>query len=415
MTTLPPVLLVDDSAEDRELVALVLRGSFGAVEILEAPDAASLARQMATGGFGLVITEHELSWIRATDVLRLVHDLRPGCPVVVLSRTPPDRVAAELWVLSPDGIVPKTSAGWVGLGHALRAALGHRGEPERARAVAPRFVPERQRVAPAPAAGAEEAAPRAVAPGTGPGAELEEIGYVVSHDLAQPLHQIQRFLELLDQDADGRLGKEARGWLEQARTSASRLEGVVAGVLRCARIESRGDAFAPVDLGAVLRVVLSTLDGDLAGAEVTADRLPTVLADEDQMRQLFQNLVANALKFRGPAAPRVHVGAGEEGDHWHLWVRDNGIGIEAKDFQRIFVMFQRLHGAEELPGHGIGLAICRRIVARHGGRIWVESEPGRGATFHFTLAKAPAAGARGSEGSEGANAGGSRTAHGRDA
>ena len=111
MTTLPAVLLVDDSAEDRELVTLVLRGSFEAVEILEAPDAASLARQMAAGGFGLVITEHELPWIRATDVLRLVHDLRPGCPVVVLSRTPPDRVAAELWVLSPDGIVPKTSAG----------------------------------------------------------------------------------------------------------------------------------------------------------------------------------------------------------------------------------------------------------------------------------------------------------------
>jgi len=135
----------------------------------------------------------------------------------------------------------------------------------------------------------------------------------------------------------------------------------------------------------VLRVVLSTLDGDLAGVEVTSDRLPTVLADEDQMRQLFQNLVGNALKFRGSAAPRIHVGAADEGDHWHLWVRDNGIGIEAKDFQRIFVMFQRLHGGEELPGHGIGLAICRRIVARHGGRIWVESEPGRGSTFTFTL------------------------------
>jgi len=127
--------------------------------------------------------------------------------------------------------VPKTSAGWVGLGHALRAALGHRGEPEQARAVTPRFVPESHRVAPAAAAGAGEAPP-AAASGTGPGAELEEISYVVSHDLGQPLNQIQRFLELLDQEADGRLGKEARGWLEQARSSASRLEGLVAGVLR---------------------------------------------------------------------------------------------------------------------------------------------------------------------------------------
>jgi signal transduction histidine kinase len=390
MTTLPSVLLVDDSVEDRELVGLVLRGAFGAVELLEAPDAASLARAMADGRFGLVITEHELSWIRATDVLRLVHDLRPECPVVVLSRTPPDRVAAELWVLSPDGIVPKTSAGWVGLAHALNDALGHRGERERERAVAPRFVPERRRVAPgAPAAaGAAGAAAGAV-----PGSELDEISYVVSHDLGQPLNQIQRFLQLLAEEADGKLGKEARGWLEQARTSASRLEGLVAGVLRCARIESRGDAFAPVDLDAVLRLVLSTLDGDLAGGEVTADPLPTVLADEDQMRQLFQNLVGNAIKFRGEAPARVHLGATDEGDHWHLWVRDNGIGIEPRDFQRIFVMFQRLHGEDEFPGSGIGLAICRRIVARHGGRIWVESRPEKGSTFHLTLAKAPGEGA----------------------
>jgi signal transduction histidine kinase len=395
MTALPPILLVDDSVEDRELVALVLRGAFGSVELLEAPDAASLARQMAVGGFGLVLTEHELPWIRATDVLRLVHDLRPGCPVVVLSRTPPDRVAAELWVLSPDGIVPKSSAGWVGLPHAVAAALGHRLERERDRAaeLARRYVPERARGAGA-APPAAEPGPGPGAPGAegaGPDAGLDEISYVVSHDLGRPLNQIQRFLELLDQDADGRLGKEARGWLEQARSSAARLEGMVAGVLRCARIESRGEAFAPVDLEAVLRLVLSSLDGDLAGAEVTSDPLPTVLADEDQMRQLFQNLIANALKFHGAAPPRVHVGAAEEGDRWHLWVRDNGIGIDPKDFQRIFVMFQRLHGEDEIPGNGIGLAICRRIVARHGGRIWVESQPNHGATFHLTLARNPGA------------------------
>ena len=352
---------------------------------------------MAVGGFGLVLTEHELPWIRATDVLRLVHDLRPGCPVVVLSRTPPDRVAAELWVLSPDGIVPKTSAGWVGLPHALAAALGHRHERERDRAVelARRFVPERSRAGP-PAAAAEPGTGHGVQGGTGegPGAGLDEISYVVSHDLGRPLNQIQRFLEQLDENADGKLGKEARGWLEQARSSASRLEGMVAGVLRCARIESRGEAFAPVDLGAVLRIVLSTLDGDLAGAEVTSDPLPTVLADEDQMRQLFQNLIGNALKFRGAAPPRIHVGAAEEGDRWHLWVRDNGIGIDPKDFQRVFVMFQRLHGADEIPGNGIGLAICRRIVARHGGRIWVESQPNQGATFHLTLARDPGIAAR---------------------
>jgi light-regulated signal transduction histidine kinase (bacteriophytochrome) len=146
-----------------------------------------------------------------------------------------------------------------------------------------------------------------------------------------------------------------------------------------------------VELGAVLARVLARLDDTRAasGAEITADPLPALVADEDQLEQLLQNLLANALKFRGEASPRVHVGAADEGGHWHLWVRDNGIGISSKDFQRIFVMFQRLHSEREYEGSGIGLAICRRIVARHGGRIWVESQPGQGATFHLTLEKVP--------------------------
>lgn len=162
-------------------------------------------------------------------------------------------------------------------------------------------------------------------------------------------------------------------------------------VLRCARIENRGQGFAPVDLGAVLARVLAQLDEVRAasGAEITADPLPALVADEEQVEQLLQNLLGNALKFRGVEPPRVHVGVAEEGAHWHLFVRDNGIGIPSKDVGRIFVMFQRLHTASEYEGSGLGLAICRRIVSRHGGRIWVESEPGQGATFHLTLSKVP--------------------------
>src|SRR5262249_52523091 len=122
-----------------------------------------------------------------------------------------------------------------------------------------------------------------------------------------------------------------------------------------------------------------------SGAVVTQDPLPTVYADSGQLIQLFQNLIGNGLKFRGPASPRIHVGAREKNGEWVLSVSDNGIGIEPQYFERIFVIFQRLHTREEYPGTGIGLALCKRIVERHGGRIWVESAPGQGATFYFTL------------------------------
>jgi PAS domain S-box-containing protein len=499
MSLLPPILVIDDSTEERELLALVLRGAFGEVQIEEAADAASLARAVTAGRFGLVITEHELPWIRSGDVLRLIRDLKPGCPVVVLARAPAERVAGEILHLGPDAIVPKTSTGWVGLPEALRSALlkSRRGAPGAGREGGARqlldalpvghFVASREgtlldanpalatmlghdrpeqcvqramaeifaavgdveawqaamagagtieiatrlrradgstlpallRAWPAPD-GAEGprvhglVEPRSLggeasvtafdrAADTGPPAragerpraseELEEIGYVISHDLAQPLVQIKKFLDLLGRDVGSRLDPTARGWLEQARGSAARLEGMTEAVLRCARIDSRGQGFAPVELGTVLARVLARMDDARAasGAEITADPLPTLVADEDQIEQLLQNLLANALKFRGKAAPRVHVGCEDEGGHWHLWVRDNGIGIPSKDFQRIFVMFQRLHTESEYEGTGIGLAICRRIVARHGGRIWVESQGGQGSTFHLTLEKVPAA------------------------
>jgi chemotaxis family two-component system sensor kinase Cph1 len=142
-----------------------------------------------------------------------------------------------------------------------------------------------------------------------------------------------------------------------------------------------------VELGRVLERALANLETAVeeSGAEVSTDPLPTVTGDPVQLGQLFQNLVGNGVKFRGEAAPRVHVSAERAGGEWRLSVRDNGIGIEPEYVERIFVIFQRLHGRAEYPGTGIGLAICKKIVERHGGRIWVESVPGEGSTFYFTL------------------------------
>jgi len=144
-----------------------------------------------------------------------------------------------------------------------------------------------------------------------------------------------------------------------------------------------------VDAGEALRRALINLRAAIeeSGAAVTHDPLPVVRGDDSQLAQLFQNLIGNALKFRSASVPRIHVSAREDKDHWEFAVRDNGIGIDPQYFERIFMVFQRLHNKDEYPGTGIGLAICKKVVDRHGGRIWVESEPGKGTAFRFTLPK----------------------------
>ena len=378
MSHLPPVLLVDDRADDRELLGLVLRGAFGAVDIEEAPDAASLARAMTTARCGLVVAEHDLPWIRGADLVRLVRDLRPGVPMVILTGRPLGEVAAELIHLAPDAVVTKTSAGLADLPRVLGRLLA---EAERRR--------------------------NAALPGRG--AEIEEMAYVVTHDLRQPLHQVARALDMLTAGegkagGEGGKGEGGKGAAERAellalaQRGARRLETLLDGITAYARVDGQGGS-GPVPLEPLFQRVLDRLAEDRAAAEaeVTHDPLPTVEGSAPQLEQLFQNLLGNAFKFRGKKPARVHVGAAAEDGMWHLTFRDHGIGIEPKDRDRIFGLFQRLHTEGEIPGSGIGLALCRRIVARHGGRIWVESTPGEGATFHVTLERQPDARAAGED------------------
>jgi light-regulated signal transduction histidine kinase (bacteriophytochrome) len=165
------------------------------------------------------------------------------------------------------------------------------------------------------------------------------------------------------------------------------MQRLIADLLAYSRVGTRGRPFEPVDLAEIVRRARQNLEVALqeSGAQVTAEALPVVPGDPVQLTQLFQNLIANAIKFRGEAPPRVHLRAVREGADWHVIVRDNGIGISRQDFERIFIIFQRLHHRDKYPGTGIGLSICKKIVERHGGRIWVESSSGHGSTFHFTL------------------------------
>ena len=216
--------------------------------------------------------------------------------------------------------------------------------------------------------------------------ELKQFAYIASHDLQEPLRMIASYLQLIERRYKGKLDKDADEFIAFAVEGASRLQNMIIGLLAYSRIETKGKPLEEVNSAEVLGNAVSNLKIAIeeSGTLITADRLPVVEADAVQLVQVFQNLMANAIKFRREISTRIHVSAVREGTEWVFSVRDNGIGIAQEYRDRIFNIFQRLHG-KEYPGVGIGLSLCRRIVERHGGRIWFNSEAGKGTTFCFTI------------------------------
>ena len=217
--------------------------------------------------------------------------------------------------------------------------------------------------------------------------ELEQFGYIVSHDLREPLRMVTSFTQLLSQRYSGQLDAEADEIIDFAVEGATRMEELINDLLAYSRVGIQGKTFESVNCEELLDRVLSNLHLAIqeTKAQITRDTLPIVMGDATQLVQLFQNLIANALKYHGEESPLIHIGATVESEQWLFWVKDNGIGIDPKHSDRIFQIFQRLHTREEYSGTGTGLAICHRIIQRHNGKIWVESEVGQGATFYFTL------------------------------
>jgi PAS domain S-box-containing protein len=217
--------------------------------------------------------------------------------------------------------------------------------------------------------------------------DLEQFAYVASHDLQEPLRAVAGFVSLLRQRYQGRLDEKADTYIDAAIDGATRMQTLIGDLLSYSRVGTKGRALEPTGARASLNDALTNLRASLeeSGAVLHVEPLPSVRADGVQLTQLYQNLIANAVKFRSDQPPEIGVGARREQEAWLFWVRDNGIGIDPQYAERIFLIFQRLHTRTKYPGTGIGLAICKRIVERHGGRIWVESQPGQGATFYFTL------------------------------
>ncbi|MBV7339193.1 PAS domain S-box protein [Chloroflexi bacterium TSY] len=218
-------------------------------------------------------------------------------------------------------------------------------------------------------------------------AELEQFAYVASHDLQEPLRAITGYIQLIQRRYAEKLGKDADTFIERSVAAANRMKSLIEALLAYSRVGKRSSLVSQTNCSTVVAQTLNSLEAIIQenNASITYDSLPTVMADATQLGQLFQNLISNAIKFRGEQTPAIQIKAVSNDSEWLSSVHDNGIGIEPQYAERIFLIFQRLHTRSEYPGTGIGLAMCKKIVEHHGGCIWFESEPGQGTTFFFTL------------------------------
>jgi PAS domain S-box-containing protein len=486
MNNLPRVLIIDESESDQKLASLVLAGELGNLELETAGTATEFSTALTAGRFGLVVTESGFSWGSGTDVVRLVREVRPNCPVILFTAEVGEQLWSESLRLGVDAYVSKSSGGFVRLPAVVRSVLFRSRRMAMANS---RDAPYRRLVESLPVgvfvANLEGeileanlafatmlglSSPEEVAWSKLPGfffetssadlwrtqmastrqvrnmdvqlrradgdvmwvrlscwvvedtasgmrhiqgvveetgdyhaaqkelsersealsrsnEELEQFAYVVSHDLQQPLSLVSSYLELLSDSIRERLQGDEESFLDRAASGAVKMQEMVDAVLGYARVDTQGGEFEPVNLDAVVEEVKTELWKEItcAKAEIVVDPLPTVIADPAQMALLFRNLLSNAMKFSNGGPAKVYIGVDEREDEWLLSVRDEGIGIAPDATERIFVMFQRLHTDTEIPGTGIGLAISKRIVERHGGRIWVESQPGEGATFFIAI------------------------------
>jgi PAS domain S-box-containing protein len=217
--------------------------------------------------------------------------------------------------------------------------------------------------------------------------DLKQFASAASHDLQEPLRGVEGFINLLKKRYKGKLDEKADEFIDYVVDDVKRMQMLIRDLLEYSRVSAKSKVFSPANCSVSLEQALSNLRAaiDESGAIVTYDLLPTVMGNDAQLSRLFQNLIGNAIKFRGKEPLKIHLSAHREGDEWIFSIRDTGIGIAPEQAERIFLIFQRLHSRQEYPGTGIGLAICKRIVEQHGGRIWVESKPGTGAAFYFTI------------------------------
>jgi light-regulated signal transduction histidine kinase (bacteriophytochrome) len=323
------------------------------------------------------------------ELIRLAAESGWPAPIILLTGRGGHAVDLAAMEAGAADFLSKTHLTSDALDRALRYAVQHRRmEEARVRLAAERSAREQAEAHSARLRVSEARLKATVAELARSNAELEQFAYVSSHDLQEPLRTISTFTELLGRKFDGRLDDETGEYLGFVQDGVRRMHDLITALLTYSLVSVPADPPAEIDVGEVFDATLQQMRAavDAAGATITRGPLPRLEADPVQIGQLFQNLLGNALKFAGDRKPEVRVEAQvTERGRWQFSVQDNGIGISPEHRRRIFLLFKRLHQGSEYPGTGLGLAICKKIVERHGGRIWVESAPGRGSTFHFVL------------------------------
>jgi signal transduction histidine kinase len=361
------VLLLEDNALDVTLILRALRQSGYDVNASTVQDEAAFVAALRAHNPEIILADFNLPGWSGMEAIKVVRREGLDIPLIMVSGALGDVTAVECIKQGATDYVLKD--GLVRLPEAIRRAL----QEKQLRQL------QRQ---------AEENLARKAAELARSNADLEQFAYVASHDLQEPLRMVAAYTQLLAERYQGKLDPTADQFIGYAREGALRMQVLIQDLLAFSRVGRKEDC-SRVDCNAAMRDVLQILSPAIeeCGGTVNYSTLPEVWADNTQIVQLFQNLIGNAIKFRSKEPPVVSIEAATNENDWLFSVRDNGIGIAPEDASGIFAVFQRLHSRSEYPGNGIGLAICKKIVERYGGKIWVESQPGSGSTFKFTLPK----------------------------
>jgi signal transduction histidine kinase len=360
------VVLVEDNPLDATLILRSLRQSGFEVNSATVQDESAFVRALHTHRPEIILADFNLPAWEGMDALNVLKREGLDIPLILVSGALGDVTAVECIKKGATDYVLKD--GLVRLPAAIRRALQEKDLRQLRRQ-------------------AEEKLACKAAELERSNADLEQFAYVASHDLQEPLRMVAAYTQLLAERYQGKLDADADKFIGYACEGAQRMQVLIQDLLAFSRVGRKEKPSASVDCSAVMRDVLQVLAPGIteSGATVTFSGLPEVWADNTQMGQVLQNLIGNAIKFRGKEAPLVSVQAEQRNQEWLFSVADNGIGVAPENAEQIFAVFQRLHARSEYPGNGIGLAICKKIVERHGGKIWVESQSGCGSTFKFTM------------------------------
>lgn len=359
-------LLVEDNPDDAELIVRSLQKSGYNVIRDVVQTAEDFAHQIRTNGYDIVLTDYNLPKWNGMAVLDFLRNDRLDVPVILVTGSLGDVTAVEC--------IKRGASDYVLKDNLARLSTSVR------RALQEKKWREERKVD-------QECLARTVDELARSNRELEQFAYVASHDLQEPLRMVAAYTQLLAERYRGQLDETADKYIDYASNGALRMQTLIRDLLAFSRVGRSTAAMKVVDCNAIVGQVLKNLQSSIreSDASISLDPLPPVICNSFQFLQLLQNLIGNAIKFRGSEKPQIHLSAAKNGGEWLFTVSDNGIGIASESAEIIFSVFKRLHTSTEYPGNGIGLAICKKVVEQHGGRIWVESTKERGSDFKFTL------------------------------